>query len=105
MKKIRSEEPCAPREVPHFLRVVRALARVSGAALPIAAIVSTVAPGCNDGTWYGMPNTPDYDVDGGDGGGLGGGGGGVGNHDGGPVGKVAMTDGGEDGAGGAGGQG
>jgi hypothetical protein len=98
MKRIRSEESCAPREAPHFLRVVRALARLSGAALPVAAIVSTVVPGCHDGTWYGEPYMPEiFD------GGAGGGGGASDGHDGGPIGTIAMPDGGESGAGGAGG--
>ena len=34
----------APK-VPHFLRVVRALARVRGAALPLAAVATTVVAG------------------------------------------------------------
>jgi hypothetical protein len=35
--------------VPHFLRVVRALARVRGAAIPVAAVVTTVVAGLHCG--------------------------------------------------------
>lgn len=33
---------------PHFLRVVRALARVSGVSVPIAAVVTSFAAGCSN---------------------------------------------------------
>jgi hypothetical protein len=34
--------------LPHFLRVARALAKVSGVALPAAAFIGSATPGCAD---------------------------------------------------------
>jgi hypothetical protein len=44
-----------PTKIPHFLRVVRALAKVSSVAIPVTALITTVTPGCGDGTEMGVP--------------------------------------------------
>jgi hypothetical protein len=93
-----------PPKLPHFLRVVRALARVSGMAAPMAAVVTTVAAGCGDGV-HGVGGfvtmgtggaTTTTTTTGGNTGCLGfcvadGG------YDGGPIGDMVMPDGGYDG--------
>jgi hypothetical protein len=39
--------------LPHFLRVARALAKVSGVALPAAVFISSATPGCDGGAGSG----------------------------------------------------
>ncbi len=102
-----SEQQTTP--IPHFLRVVRALAKVSGVAIPVTALFTTVVPGCFSGCVMG---DPPYMGSGGNGGGpVGlppapdageGGSGGSGGNDGGPVGLPPAPDAGEGGSGGSG---
>lgn len=88
-------------KVPHFLRVVRAIARVRGVVLPLATITTVVA-GCNSGHVYGSLATTT-----GPGGAatVGTGGAGGSGHGGGVVGSGVVTATGVGGGGGAGGQG
>jgi hypothetical protein len=45
-------------DVPHFLRVVRALARVRGAAIPLAAATTTIVSGVYCGAAHGFEEGP-----------------------------------------------
>lgn len=92
--------------IPHFLRVVRAVAKVSGAAIPVTALVTTVVPGCYSGCamgdepYAGSGGNGVIAPDGGDGGtgGTGGkGGSGGSGNDGGPVGLPPAPDAGDGG--------
>jgi len=96
-----SEQQTTP--IPHFLRVVRALAKVSGVAIPVTALFTTVVPGCfsgcvmGDSTYPGdLLPAPDAG-DGGDGDGGDGGSGGSGGNGGGPVGLPPAPDAGDGG--------
>lgn len=41
--------PYSPSSIPHFLRVVRALAKVSSGVVPVAVVIASATVGCSDG--------------------------------------------------------
>src|SRR5689334_14152947 len=41
--------PYSPNSIPHFLRVVRALAKVSSGAVPVVVVIASATVGCSDG--------------------------------------------------------